>query len=186
MTRLLVSALAEELKDFDPLLTGVGKVNATLALTRRLADGPLVTCVVNLGSAGGVGLPCGQVVQVSEFHQWDMRCEGLGYARGETPFDPMPAVLRPTLAEQVAGIESVPCYTGDAFLDTPAMQPPGPCVVDMEAYALAKVCAAFGVPFAAYKFITDGADGSAAEDWPSALEKCSQALGIIASKLTTS
>ena len=82
---LFVCALGEELPGFDPLVTGVGKINATLALTQRLSSGPLPEAVINLGSAGGVDLPTGAVIAINAFHQWDMRCEGLGLARGQTP-----------------------------------------------------------------------------------------------------
>ena len=35
----------------------------------------------------------------------------------------------------------------------------------MEAYALAKVCHHYNVPFISFKYITDGADEQAHEDW---------------------
>ena len=35
----------------------------------------------------------------------------------------------------------------------------------MEAYALAKVCLYYGLPFISFKYITDGADEQANEDW---------------------
>ena len=35
----------------------------------------------------------------------------------------------------------------------------------MEAYALAKVCYLRNVPFVSFKYITDGADEQAHEDW---------------------
>ena len=38
-------------------------------------------------------------------------------------------------------------------------------VVDMEAYALAKGCYHYDVPFISFKYITDGADEQAHEDW---------------------
>jgi adenosylhomocysteine nucleosidase len=39
----------------------------------------------------------------------------------------------------------------------------------MEAYALAKVCYLRDVPFISFKYITDGADEQAHEDWYSNL-----------------
>ena len=39
----------------------------------------------------------------------------------------------------------------------------------MEAYALAKVCYQYDVPFISFKYITDGADEQAHEDWESNL-----------------
>ena len=38
-------------------------------------------------------------------------------------------------------------------------------LVDMEGYALNKVCEHHGVKFEAYKFISDNANESAGEDW---------------------
>lgn len=38
-------------------------------------------------------------------------------------------------------------------------------LVDMEGYALASVSKAFGVPFASFKYISDGSDDDAADQW---------------------
>jgi len=38
-------------------------------------------------------------------------------------------------------------------------------VLDMEAYALAKVCALEGIPFLSIKYVTDGGDHQANADW---------------------
>ena len=55
------------------------------------------------------------------------------------------------------------CGTGDCFVEDKS-QYYGE-VVDMEAYALAKVCYNYDVPFISFKYITDGADEQAHEDW---------------------
>ena len=55
------------------------------------------------------------------------------------------------------------CGTGDCFVEDKS-QYYGE-VVDMEAYALAKVCYLRDVPFVSFKYITDGADEQAHEDW---------------------
>ena len=49
-------------------------------------------------------------------------------------------------------------------------------VVDMEAYALAKVCFFEGVPFACAKYVTDGADSKAATDWNANLPLAAEAF----------
>jgi adenosylhomocysteine nucleosidase len=41
----------------------------------------------------------------------------------------------------------------------------------MEAYALAKVCRSYGIPFISFKYITDGADGDADIDWEKNVSK---------------
>jgi len=44
----------------------------------------------------------------------------------------------------------------------------------MEAYALAKVCHLEGAAFGCAKYVTDGADGSAAEDWQRNLPRAAE------------
>ena len=57
--------------------------------------------------------------------------------------------------------KNLTCYTGDSFVtDIQYMD-----VVDMEAYSLAKICWEQKIPFVSYKYITDGADEQAHEDW---------------------
>ena len=41
----------------------------------------------------------------------------------------------------------------------------------MEAYALPKVCYLYDVPFISFKYITDGADGEANNDWEENVSK---------------
>ena len=180
---LLVTALAGELRDHTPLITGVGKINATLALTRYLAENPKPDALVNLGSAGGVGVPKGTLVKVDTFWQWDMRCEGLDFKRGTTPFDNHPSHFHATYDVDPAGLVEADCYTSDQFLDDPTLLPPGPCVVEMEAFALAKVARVFEVPFAAIKYVTDSADGTASGDWQEGLTDCATALSDVAARL---
>jgi adenosylhomocysteine nucleosidase len=86
---------------------------------------------------------------------------------GVTPFEDVPARLEfPVLFTDVP---NAICGTGDAFQTSRA---PVECdVVDMEAYALAKVCWAEGAPFGCLKYITDGADDAAASDWRDNLHK---------------
>jgi len=151
-----------------PLLyTGVGKINAVHVLTRELvrraARGePAVELVLNLGTAGSPVFPAGTLLECTRFVQRDMDASPLGFAVGETPFDAHPPVLEH--AARFAHLESAACGSGDDFCVThDALHYE---VVDMEAYALAKVCHMEGVPFACVKYITDGAkDESSAGEW---------------------
>jgi adenosylhomocysteine nucleosidase len=149
----------------DVLFTGVGKVNAAYQLTRRLGverglgNKPLV---VNLGTAGSRHFKRGSVVACRRFVQRDMDVTGLGFALGHTPFEnDVPAELE--FPEYFPELPHALCGTGDRFeAHSEALLWD---VIDMEAYALAKVCFLEGLPFACAKFITDGADGSAGSDW---------------------
>ena len=68
-------------------------------------------------------------------------------------------------------VMNVEYYTGvDERLDVPAMLPPYIDLVDMEAYALKKVCEHHSVAFSAYKFISDDANAEAGDDWKNAVK----------------
>jgi len=169
---LLVLALEQENHEhrLNPLAghvlyTGVGKVNATLALSRYLSGLAVMPLVVNAGSAGSHCFRTGDVVNVTAFVQRDMDCTAMGVPLGHTPFEDG-GRLENGLA--VAGLPTATCFTGDSFV-TEAHPVFHLEVIDMEAYALAKVCAAFNAPFLCLKFITDGADGEAAGDWREAV-----------------
>ena len=97
---LFVSALEIEtqgkMDDYDVLYTGVGKVNATFALTRKFGKlGSFIpySCVVNYGTAGSRKIKKGKLVDCTRFIQRDMDVTGLGFQRGETPFEEDPPLI---------------------------------------------------------------------------------------------
>jgi adenosylhomocysteine nucleosidase len=153
------------------LFTGVGKVNAAHALTHELAEirhgGRALPHVINFGTAGSHTFTTGTVVACRAFVQRDMDVTALGFPRGTTPFDRAPAVLE--FAETFPDLPHGICSSADAF---ETRGPEVACdVLDMEAYALAKVCHLEGARFSCIKFITDGADHAAATDWEANLPK---------------
>jgi adenosylhomocysteine nucleosidase len=151
------------------LFTGAGKVNATYALMRELAEfhargeSPLV---VNLGTAGSRTYPAGSLVASRRFAQRDMDVTGLGFPLGVTPFEEqVPAELE--FPELFGHLPHGVCGTGDRFEAHSSKLAWD--LIDMEAYALAKVCFLERVPFACAKYVSDGADGAAATDWQTSL-----------------
>ena len=147
------------------LYTGVGKVNAAMVLSRRLSalrsKGNALPTVVNFGSAGSRTFNTGALVACTDFVQRDMDVGALGFAHGVTPFEEVPDVLR--FSNMFPELPTATCGSGDSF-ETGA--PKVACdVVDMEAYALAKVCHVEATPFVCAKFVSDGADHAAAQDW---------------------
>ena len=167
---LIVCALEVEtqgkLDDCDVIYTGVGKINATMTLVDRLTDYNYVKpdLVINYGTAGSRKIKKKTLVDCTKFVQRDMDVTGLGFLRGETPFeqDP-PVIIQPQNIDFNPIGRNATCGTGDSFVEDKS-QYYGE-VVDMEAYALAKVCYLYGVPFISFKYITDGADEQAHEDW---------------------
>jgi adenosylhomocysteine nucleosidase len=175
--KLAVAALRAETADvferagIPVIYCGVGKVNAAMVLTEQLAQYRLqrqpMPLVINFGTAGSSYFPAGTLVSCHEFVQRDMDVTGLGFEHGVTPYDDAPARLSfaPVFTQLPAGV----CGSGDSFATTAvAME----CaVVDMEAYALAKVCWRHEAKFACVKYVTDGADHAAANDWQQNVHK---------------
>ena len=164
----------EVFKQQNSLFTGIGKVNASYELTKIIHQ-KKPDLIINLGSAGSGYFSKGDVVCCTQFVQRDMDVRGLGYDLYQTPFSAVPLVLKYGLLmdELPVGI----CGTGDNFemghTETKYN------VVDMEAYALATIAMKENIPFLCLKYISDGADDNAAEDWPVLVHKAALAFGEI-------
>lgn len=169
---VIVTALPSELPEALPenlIFTGVGKINAAHVLTRYLANHPEVKTVINYGTAGGAhGVNMGEVIKCSTFIQGDMDCGDLVGGPGITfgDDDIMKDVIQ-------FGDDGLICRTQDQFveninaldlLEHLIMGNRFNCL-DMEAYALAKVCLILEKDFICYKYISDDADGDAGGDW---------------------
>jgi adenosylhomocysteine nucleosidase len=168
---LIVCALELEtqgkLEDYKTLYTGVGKVNATYKLVKYLTTHVARAkpkLIINYGTAGSRKIKKKTLVDCTKFVQRDMDVTGLGFMRGETPFeDNIPLMLDFGITEYNTIGRRATCGSGDSFVED-RTQYYGE-VVDMEAYALAKVCYLEKIPFVSFKYITDGADEQAHEDW---------------------
>lgn len=158
---IIVAALEEEtqgLQKFAPVIhTGVGKINACLhlydAILKHKPD-----LVLNYGTAGGLGNLVG-LHKIKHFVQADMDVRGLNIPRGVTPF-----------AKEKLPIKSgILLATSDSFITDSAKQLEGldaeVDLVDMEAYALLRVCQHHKVLFESYKYVSDNANESAGTDW---------------------
>lgn len=158
------------------LYSGIGKVNAAYRLARallehRARDGALPR-VVNFGTVGSPKLQAGSLVSCRRFVQRDMDVSGLGFPLGTTPFEDIPPALE--FSPLFADLPEAVCGTGDRF---ETGKPVVACdVIDMEGYALAKVCHLEGAEFGAVKFVTDGADGNAGVDWHENLPRAARAF----------
>lgn len=165
---------AEVFNQHKSLFTGIGKVNASYQLTKAIhLNKP--DLIVNLGSAGSSSFTKGDVICCTQFVQRDMDVRGLGYELYETPFSNVPTVLKYGLS-----MENLPvgiCGTGDNFEMTHSETKYD--VVDMEAYALAIIAMKEDIPFLCLKYISDGADDTAAEDWSVLVHKAALAFGEI-------
>ncbi|WP_445660589.1 phosphorylase family protein [Acinetobacter sp. F16] len=141
--------------------SGIGKVNAAFKAFEVIQKTGCKT-LLNLGSAGSSQFDAHALVEVTTFVQRDMDVSPLGFAVGVTPMDDdHPAEIH--LEAYFPHLEKGICGTGDSF-ETGI--PKVPCdLVDMEGYAIAKVCKKLGVRLISVKYITDGANDTAHLDW---------------------
>lgn len=141
--------------------SGIGKVNAAFKAFDVIQKTGCKT-LLNLGSAGSSQFDKHALVEVTTFVQRDMDVSPLGFKVGVTPMDDdHPAEIH--LESYFQHLEKGTCGTGDSFeTGTPKVA----ChLVDMEGYAIAKVCKKLGVRLISVKYITDGADDTAHLDW---------------------
>ena len=168
---IIIVALEDELPqhllpEWEIVYCGIGKINAAMAVSKLLAT-QRPSRLINFGTAGGITQTPGTLVRVGHVIQRDMDLTGLGNARGTTAFDTVPAML---------SLDDSPiiCGTGDNFLQGP---PEMACdIVDMELFAIAKICAVNDIPLTAYKYISDAANDAAAGDWREALGRVATAF----------
>lgn len=157
MNTIVIIAVRDEAPDLASLpwvfFSGVGKINAAVTATELIVKHKPQR-IINFGTAGGITVNTG-LYQCTRFVQRDMTCEALGCKPGQTPFE----------TELYLGhANGLTCSTGDNFVMSPVLQIPAD-IVDMEAYAIAKVCDRFDVEFECWKYITDQANASAHSDW---------------------
>ena len=155
MKRLFVAALKEEtlgLNFFNH--TGAGKINATYHVAKLIFQHKPLE-VINFGTAGSLRKGLSGLIECTKFYQRDMDVRGLNFELGETPFD--------KIKEIIISESGYSCGTGDSFVDKKIDMKVD--MVDMEAYAIAKVCKLENVDFKCFKYISDNADENSSIDW---------------------
>ncbi len=166
---VILTALEQELPravaaPYEVVYTGVGKINAAMTAMKAIQE-HRPRLVINFGTAGALTPGITGLVEVSTLHERDMDARALGFALGQTPFEEE-YVLK--TAAQIG----ISCGSGDQFVNsTPELKTD---IVDMEAFAIAKVCARENVSFRAWKYISDNADGQAHLSWEENIAKGSR------------
>ena len=171
MDKLFLAAIKEEtigLEYFNH--TGVGKINATYN-TLKLINIHKPKLIINYGTAGAINTKLNGIVECTKFFQRDMDVRGLDFELGETPFD--------KIKEIITSKDGYSCGTGDSFVNKKIDMEVD--VVDMEAYAIAKVCKLENIEFKCFKYISDNADVNADNDWNKNLAKGATAFASLIS-----
>ena len=168
---LLIIALKEELPrnllpEFNIEYCGVGKINATYKALEIISKYE-PKLIINFGTAGSLRKNLFGLHEVSHFFQRDMDATALGFKIGVTPFEERSVID--------FGRTGLSCSSGDNFVSSPPELKTD--LVDMEAYAIAKVCVLKNVQFMCFKYVSDNADESASKNW-----KANASLGATAFK----
>ena len=142
---------------FTPLMTGVGPIEAGIAMGAVLqvlaAQTALPDLVVSLGSAGSRLCPLGEIVQVASVSWRDMDASRLGFPRGVTPMTDHPVdipLLTPLDLPRARLSTGANVVGGDDYNYIDAD------MVDMESFAIARACARHGIPLMGLRGISDG------------------------------
>jgi adenosylhomocysteine nucleosidase len=171
MNRIFVAALKEETPNLDFFhYTGVGKINATYNL-KKIIDKFKPNEIINFGTAGSTSKNLKGIVECTKFYQRDMDVTALMNLKiGQTPFDDINEIINSN--------DGFSCGSGDNFVIQQIKIEVD--VVDMEAYALAKICKLENINFRCFKFISDNADETASSDW---VKNCKKGAKLFKHKL---
>lgn len=171
---LVVSATRSEAAyvpaDLPLLICGIGKVAASIAVTRSLAahPDPASVTVINVGTAGALRPSMAGLYVPSVVHQHDISSAALtamGY----------PVVDRIELPDG----DGSELATGDTFVADPAHRDAlahRAALVDMEGFAIARAAEEFGARCRLVKVVSDDADEHAM-DWPARVDAVAGLLG---------
>lgn len=171
----------------EPLMTGIGPVEAAIVFTKTLArldaDGDLPDLVVSLGSAGSSRLEQTEVYQVTSVSYRDMDASPLGFERGRTPFLDHPAIM--PLAHHIPGIPAASLSTGGNIVSGAAYDLIEADMVDMETFAAMRCCQLFDIPLIGLRGISDGKEElKHVDDWTEYLHVIDEKLAAAVDSLT--
>lgn len=163
MKTIILVALPEELDaslvDCPVVYTGVGLSNAAM-MTYEAITKYKPQQIINYGSAGTLKSVSG-LLTVAAVCQRDANCEPLrerGFMLGEN------------ILYYQSGQSGVRCGSGNNFVTDPDTWTRDHCdIVDMELWAIAKVCDRLNTPWISKKWISDNADSEAATTWEDSL-----------------
>ncbi len=142
----------------QPLITGVGPIEAAIGTTIRLEQlrvaNELPDLVVSLGSAGSRRCELGGVYQIESVSWRDMDASPIGIPTGVTPFADHPALM--VLPTPLAGIPNASLSTGSDIVVGDRYAAIDADLVDKETFAVLRACQRFGVPMIGLRGVSDG------------------------------
>ncbi len=188
---LAVRSLEYRGKRLFLLCAGIGKVAAATAATTLHARHAIEMLLV-IGTAGRIGDGAGNVFVIDSAVQADygaQRSDGLAhYTAGTVPIGSATVRAFEAMALPDLGIPSARLATSDLFIEcgihaARVRDRLGVTLVDMETAAVAQAAGLLGIPWAAIKATTDGADDQSAENFPVNLAAAARASARAAERL---
>lgn len=173
----------------QPAIVGVGPVEAAMNATKILLDcDRLPEFVVLIGSSGSATLSQGEIYQAASVSYRDMDASAIGFDKGKTPFVDLPAEL--PMAPLFDFLPQATLSTGGKVIVGDEFEQLQADMVDMETFAVKRVCQLFDVPLIALRGISDGKkELQQFEDWTELLplldEKLSTTLDRVIEALET-
>lgn len=163
MRTIILVALPEELDaklvSAPVVYTGVGLSNAAMMAYDAIVN-YRPELIINYGSAGALKDHRG-LLTVAAVCQRDANCEPLrqrGFMLGEN------------ILYYQNGHSGVRCGSGNNFVTEPDQWTRDHCdIVDMELWAIAKVCEKMAIPWVSKKWISDSADSDSGNVWEQSL-----------------
>jgi adenosylhomocysteine nucleosidase len=171
--------------------SGIGKVNASIC-TQILADEYKVNYIINTGVAGSLRneINIGDIVLSKDALQHDMDATGFGYAVGVIPQmeksifeadERLIQIAEKCIKEDITDINAFVgrVVSGDQFISDKGKKKwivdnfQGYCT-EMEGAAIAQAAYLNNIPFLIIRAISDKADDSATEDYPTFEAKAAQ------------
>lgn len=156
-----------KLAGIDPTFIGVGPIEASYNATKTIMDAiqedKKPDIIFSVGSAGSSILDQSKLYQISSVSYRDMNAVAFGFEKGVTPFVDYPASFNmPCLFSDIpkaslstgGDIIDVQGTSGRSFKDIDAD------AVDMETYAIKRICDGFNIPMVGIRGISDGVEPS--------------------------
>ena len=172
-------------------IAGIGKVNAGMCV-QILADLYDVTHIINTGVAGSLNpaLDIGDILVSKDAIQHDMDVTPLGYAKGQIPgLEQLAFVADEKLCKTAVEVckkvnpdihvTEGRVVSGDQFISSKEIKDAliaefHPDCTEMEGASIAQAATLNNIPYVVIRAISDKADGSAQEDYPTFEKKAAE------------
>ncbi|TRX99110.1 5'-methylthioadenosine/S-adenosylhomocysteine nucleosidase [Acholeplasma laidlawii] len=140
-------------QDVMLIISGIGKTNASSALSHILTLHPETRFIINLGIVGGHKVNLYDTYLVSEVTYHDVDLTIFNYEYGQIPKYPTLYFTDTKILNKLEDFNQIRLYTGDIFSTKPIN--PNSYIVDMEGASIYQVAHSYKYPVLAIKVVSD-------------------------------